>query len=95
MSFAGIIGAAAEGSQNLWHYAAWVALDLRLLLFIGLISLLTAAGISALFARGRSHIEVAALFIVSFTVSLTLCVVVFNAIAHYPVFVVESFFPFP
>ncbi len=90
-----VLLAAPESARNLWHYAAWVALDLRLLLFIALISLLTAAGVSALFARGRKRIEVAALFIVSFTISLTLCVVVFNAIAHYPVFVIESFFPFP
>ncbi len=78
-----------------WQYAAWVALDLRLLLFLALISALGSIGVCIILVRRQRWVDMTAAFIVTFTVTLTLLIVVFNGIAHYPVFVVESFFPFP
>lgn len=78
-----------------WRYAAWVAFDLRLLLFLILIAALGAMGIAAMFVRHDRLSEHLATFIVSFAVLFIVLVLVFNTIAHYPVFVVESFFPFP
>ena len=78
-----------------WHYAAWVSFDARLLLFVSLVALLMAAGLVLLFGRGRRRAELAAIFLVGFVISLTLCVALLNGLAHYPVFVVEAVFPFP
>ena len=78
-----------------WLYAAWVAVDLRLLMFLALISVLTALGSTVLLVRRRDPILWTASFIVGFTISLGLLIAVFNTIAAYPVFVVQSFFPFP
>ncbi len=78
-----------------WHYAAWVALDVRLLCFLVLIATLGALGITAMFLRHDRLSEHVATFIVTFTALFIVLVVIFNAVAHYPVFVVERFFPFP
>lgn len=78
-----------------WHYAAWVAVDLRLLIFVIVIAALAAVGVCALFVRGRRVIEYAATFIVSFTLAALICLLLFNEVADYPVFVVESVFQFP
>lgn len=83
----------AEGSG--WHYAAWVAIDLRLFVFLALISLLTAAGIAALVVKRKTIWDYAAVFIVSFTGVMLLCLLIFNEVARYPVFVVETVFAFP
>ncbi|MGM0574427.1 MAG: hypothetical protein ACQEXJ_01660 [Myxococcota bacterium] len=83
--------AAADG----WRYAAWVAVDLRLLLFLVLVSALGATGTCILFVRRRHPLHLAAAFIVSFVALFAALVLIFNGIAHYPVFVVERFFPFP
>lgn len=84
---------AASGME--WRYAAWVALDLRLLLFLVLISALGALAICAIVLRERRWAEIAAVFALGFLGLFVGLVLVFNAIANYPVFVVESFFPFP
>ena len=60
-----------------------------------LIAALAAGGLCALFVRGRKLVEYAAAFIVSFVLTFVVCLLVFNELAHYPVFVVESMFPFP
>ncbi|MCB9787591.1 MAG: hypothetical protein H6744_12995 [Deltaproteobacteria bacterium] len=78
-----------------WTYAAWVAVDLRLLLFLALIAVLGATGLCILFVRRRRPLDVAAVFFLGFVAILVVLVAVFNGIAHYPVFRVESFFPFP
>ncbi len=85
--------ASSEGSS--WHYAAWVAIDLRLFIFILLIAILTGAGVTALVVKRRRWVDIAAMFIVSFIVTFALFLLIFNEIAQYPVFVVESFFQFP
>ena len=86
-------GIAALGTQ--WHYAAWVALDLRLLLFLVLIAALGGMGIAAMFVKHDRVTEHAATFLLAFVALLIVLIIIFNAIAHYPVFVIESFFPFP
>jgi hypothetical protein len=78
-----------------WHYGAWVAIDLRLLIFVLLVSLLAAIGITLLVAKRRHWVEHAALGIVSFTATFLLFVLVLNSVADYPVFSIRSFFPFP
>lgn len=78
-----------------WRYAAWVAVDLRLLLFLVLVSLLGATGVCILFVRRRHPLHLTAAFTLSFLVLLAALVAIFNTIAHYPVFVIERFFPFP
>lgn len=89
-SFAPIL---AESSG--WHYAAWVAIDLRLLIFVVLIAALTAAGIAAMVVKTRSKRDFLAIFTIAFALTFAVALLVFNEIAHHPVFVVEAFFPFP
>ena len=78
-----------------WQYAAWVAVDLRLLLFLMFISLLSSFGVCLILVRKRDLVRVAATFIVAYTISLSALLIIFNSIAHYPVFEIQSFFPFP
>lgn len=78
-----------------WQYAAWVAVDLRLLFFLMFVALLGALGVCLILVRQRDVARLAATFIIAYTVSLGLLIMVFNLIAHYPVFQVQSFFPFP
>ena len=84
----------AEAASE-WHYGAWVALDLRLLIFVVLISILASVGVTLLSAKRRNWVEYAALAIVSFTGTFILFVFILNAIADYPVFAVRSVFTFP
>jgi len=78
-----------------WHYAAWVAVDLRLLFFLMFVALLSALGVCLILVRQRDVTRLMATFIVAYAVALGLLVTVFNTIAHYPVFQIQSFFPFP
>ena len=78
-----------------WQYAAWVAVDLRLLLFLMFIALLSSFGVCLILVRKRDLARVLATFIVAYTISLSALLLVFNSIAHYPVFQIQSFFPFP
>ena len=77
------------------HYAAWVVIDLRLTIFVTLISLFMTLGIVALFFRGRRWHEYVTAFVSLFLVILVITVLVFNSIANYPVFLVEDVFRFP
>ncbi len=85
---------AAEQTTT-WQYAAWVAIDVRLLVLVVLVSMLTAAGVCALAVRTRRWVELAAAFLLCFSATFIVSVLVFNELAQYPVFVVESLFPFP
>ncbi len=80
-------------SQNL--YAGWIVLDLRLLVFILLISLFLTVSVLTLFVRGRRWHEYVSLSIALYAIAFTLILIVFNLIAKYPVFRVEALFPFP
>lgn len=94
-SWTWLIGVMTPAAPSSWHYAGWIAVDVRLLLFIVFISALTAGGTTALFARGKTRPQIAALYMTSLVVIVALSVLLFNQIATYPVFVVESFFPMP
>jgi hypothetical protein len=78
-----------------WRYAGWVAVDVRLLLFVAAISVLIAIGASALWIRSGRWFEFVAAFLLVLCVSFAGLVAIFNSIASYPVIVVERFFPFP
>lgn len=78
-----------------WRYAAWVALDLRLFLFVVLIAALGAAGVASLLVKSGRRRDLGAIFVLAFTLTLPLTLFLFNEVAQHPVFVVEAFFPFP
>jgi hypothetical protein len=78
-----------------WHYAAWVAIDLRLVLFAALLAALTSAGITALVVRSAKKRDYLSLWLLSFVGLFVLTVFFMNEIARHPVFVVEALFPFP
>lgn len=84
---------AAGGSG--WHYAAWVSVDVRLLVFVLLIAALIGAGVAAILVKSRRTHDYLSVFVLAFVGTLALLLLVFNEIAQHPVFVVESFFPFP
>jgi hypothetical protein len=76
-------------------YAGWIVLDLRLLVFVLLISLFLTVSIITLFVRGRRWHEYVTIFVAVYTLAFAVILVVFNVIARYPVFRVEALFPFP
>ena len=78
-----------------WRYAAWIAVDLRLLLFVVLFAALTSIGAAALIVRSGKLRDMLAVFVLSFVVVLTAALLVFNEVAQHPVLVVEAAFPFP
>jgi len=78
-----------------WRYAAWIALDLRLVLFAALLAALSAAGLSALLVRSTRMRDYLAVWVLGFTALFTLIVFFMNEVAQHPVFVVEALFPFP
>lgn len=80
---------------NPYHYAAWVVLDLRLLLFVVLISLFLTSGLLAVLYRGRRWQDYVTTGAATYILVLTTLIVVFNLVARYPIFRVESFFQFP
>ena len=77
------------------HYAAWLVFDLRLLVFVVLISLFLTLGIVALAFKGKTWHEYLTAFVSIFVAVLLVTVIVFNNIAGYPVFMIEQVFPFP
>jgi len=77
------------------HYAAWVVFDLRLLTFVGLISLFLALGTVALLFRGKRWHDYVTGFVSIYFAIVLLTILVFNSIASYPVFLVEDIFQFP
>ncbi len=68
---------------------------MRLLVFVLLIAALTAAGVTAIIVKRRVIRDYLAVFLIAFAVAVAACLLIFNEIAHHPVFVVEAFFPFP
>ncbi len=77
------------------HYAGWFVFDLRLLIFVTLISLFLTMGIVALAFKGKKWHEYLTAFVSIFFGVLILTVIVFNNIAGYPVFLIEQVFEFP
>ena len=84
-----------EADGETWRYAAWVAIDFRLVLFAGLLAALTAAGVAALLVKSRRLSDYLAVWLLGFTSVFAMTVLLMNEVAQHPVFVVESLFPFP
>lgn len=78
-----------------WHYAAWISIDVRLVLFAGLLAALTAAGVSSLVVRSARLRDYLAVWLLSFVALFIVTVFFMNEVAQHPVFVVEALFPFP
>lgn len=78
-----------------WHYAAWVAFDLRLLIFAVLLAALLAAALTSLVIRSERRTDYLATWLLMFVGLFALTVFAMNLVVDQPVFVVESVFPFP
>lgn len=76
-------------------YAGWIVLDLRLLVFVILISLFLTVSVITLFVRGRRWHEYVTIFLAVYAIAFVLILLIFNLIARYPVLRVEALFPFP
>lgn len=76
-------------------YAGWIVLDLRLLVFVVLISLFLTVSVITLFVRGRRWHEYVTIFVATYSLAFVVILAIFNWIASYPVFRVEALFPFP
>ncbi len=77
------------------RYAAWISFDVGLLILCALLSALVSAALTALFSRTTDRRHLALSWLIGFVLTLISVVVIMNAVTHYPVFVVESVFPFP
>jgi|GEM_PF-1263532 len=78
-----------------WHYAAWIAIDFRLVLFATLLAGLSAAGIASLLVRSQRLRDYLSVWLLSFVALFIVTVFFMNEVAQHPVFVVEALFPFP
>ena len=76
-------------------YAGWIVVDVRLLAFVLMISLFLVVSIISLLIRGRRWHEYVTLFVALYTLSVAVILIIFNWIAQYPVFRIETMFPFP
>ena len=81
--------------QNPYGYAGWFVLDVRLLVFVLVISFLLTTGTLALFFRGKRWHEYLSVGFGFYVTLVGLLIVVFNWVVDYPVFRIESFFSFP
>ena len=90
-----MIATVATAIDHSWHYAGWVVLDLRLLIFLVALAFVGSVGVCLVIVKPWRWVVAVATFIVSSTVLLAALVILFNGIAGYPVFVIERFFSFP
>jgi hypothetical protein len=95
MTTLAILVLATETESSAWRYAGWIAVDLRLLLFLVAVSVFVGVGAAALWVRSGRWRDYSATFILAFFAALTILIAIFNGIASWPVFVVERLFPFP
>jgi len=78
-----------------WHYAAWISIDVRLVLFATLLAALTAAGVASLLVRSSRFRDYLSVGLLTFVALFAVTVFFMNEVAKHPVFVVEALFPFP
>ena len=78
-----------------YGYAGWFVIDMRLLLFAVAVSLLVTLGTVSVLSRGRNRKELLKIGALFFLASVVFNVVMLNLVMDYPVFRIESFFPFP
>ena len=81
--------------SNPYGYAGWFVIDFRLLLFTIVISLLVTVGTMSILSKGRTRNELLKMGVLFFIASVVFNVIVLNTVFQYPVFRIESFFPFP
>ena len=82
-------------SGNPYAYAGWFVVDARLLGFILLFSLFLTVGTLAIFARDKTRKQLVSIGAGLYAVTVIVTVLLLNGILRYPVFRIESFFPFP
>lgn len=80
---------------NAYAYAGWIVLDARLLTFVLVISFLLTTGTLALFFRGKRWYDYVSAGFALYITLVTVLIIFLNWVIQYPVFRVESFFPFP
>ena len=78
-----------------YGYAGWFVIDMRLLLFAIAVSLFVTLGTVSILSRGRDRNELLKIGTLFFLASVVFNVIVLNFVLDYPVFRIESFFPFP
>ncbi len=76
------------------RYAGWFVLDLRLLVFVLLVGLLLTAGTLAIAFRKRPWPEIVSAGFSLFLLIAGGLIALLNGVVHYPVFRIESVFPF-
>ena len=76
-------------------YAGWFVLDLRLLIFVLILSALVSIGTASLLSRDRSRRYFIRAGWVLFGLSLFLNIFMLSVFFDYPVFRIESFFSIP
>ncbi len=76
-------------------YAGWIVLDLRMIIFILLISLFLTTSIVTMFVRNRAWHEYMTIFVALYSLAVVLQVVVLNVLLSQPVLRIEALFPFP
>jgi hypothetical protein len=76
------------------RYAGWFVLDLRLLVFVLLVGILLTAGTLAIGFRKRQWAEIVSAGFSLYIMIVAGLIVLLNVVFYYPVFRVESFFPF-
>ena len=85
----------SDPAANSHVYAGWFVVDLRLLGFVTLVSAFLTLGLVALLRRAKRWHEYATAFVTIFIVVMILSILVFNRVARYPVFSIETMFSLP
>ncbi len=81
--------------NNPYAYAGWFVVDARLLGFILLFSLFLTVGTLAIMFRDKTRSELAYIGAGLYSATVVVTILLLNSILRYPVFRIESFFPFP
>lgn len=75
-------------------YAGWFVLDIRTLAFVLAFSLLMTLGTVGVLSPGKTRGELIQIGLGLYAVTVIVTVFFFNSVLNYPVFRIESFFPF-
>lgn len=78
-----------------YGFAGWFVVDIRLLVFTVVVSLLVTVGTMSMLSRGKKRNELLKTGGLFFIASVVFNVLILNTVFDYPVFRIESFFPFP
>jgi len=78
-----------------YGFAGWFVVDIRLLIFTVVVSLLVTVGTMSMISKGRKRKELLKTGVFFFVASVVFNILILNTVFDYPVFRIESFFPFP